>query len=184
MYSLKFGKWDATVINDGIRPGFDSLFPNVPPFVIERNYQFYRLNSKIEASQNILLLRHGRDVVLFYAGSGESLIHLLRTVGVPPREVTAVFLTHLHIDHAKGMVDKAGNAAFRNALVYFHRLESEFWSRPAADIAQQYPHLPFGLAINRNVTTLTNLKKVYTGRIRLLNDRESPICGITAVSTP
>ncbi len=184
VYSFKFGKWDATVLKDGVIRGLESFFANVPSFAVLRNVRFYDPTSNFEASQNMLLLRNRRDVVLIDTGSGESLIRLLRVVGVAPREVTAVLLTHLHGDHSKGLLDKTGNAAFPNALVHMHRLESEFWSRPAADIGQQYPNLPFELAINETVTTLTKLKKLYAGRIRLLNDLESPIRGVTAVLTP
>ncbi len=184
VYSFKFGKWDASVMKDGVIHGLERYFPNVPSFAVRRNVQFYDPTSKFEVSLNILLLRHPRDVVLIDTGSGESLIRLLRVVGVTPSEVTAVFLTHLHRDHFKGLFGKAGSAAFPNALVYIHRLESEFWSRPAADIGLQYPHLPFELVVNKTVTAFANLKKLYGGRIRLLNDLESPIRGVTAVLTP
>ncbi len=184
VYSFKFGEWDATVIKDGVLRGLESFFANVPTFAVLRNIQFYDPTSRLEGSQNVLLLRNRRDVVLIDTGSGESLVNLMRMVGVTQNEVTAVFLTHLHGDHANGLLDKAGNATFPNALVYLHRIESEFWSRPAAEIGQQYPNLPLELIINPTVTTFTTLKTLYTGRIRLLNDLESPIGGITAVFTP
>ncbi len=184
VYSFKFGKWDATVMKDGVIRRLENFFPNVPSFAALRYVQFYDPSSRLEGSQNMLLLRHRRDVLLFDTGTGESLTRLLRIVGVTPSEVTAVFLTHAHVDHAKGLLDKTGNVAFPNALVYLHRIESQFWSRPVADIRQQYPNLPVELVINPAATTFTNWKNLYTGRIRLLNDRESPIRGITAVLTP
>ncbi len=184
VYSFKFGKWDAYVMKDGVIPGSENGLPHVPSFAVVRYTKFYDPTSKFEISQNMLLLRNRKDVVLIDAGSGESLIPLLRTIGVTPSEVTAVFITHLHADHVKGLLNEAGNVAFPNALVYIHRLESEFWSRPAADIAQQYPNLSFDLVINGTLTTFANLKKLYARRIRLLNDLESPIRGITAVLTP
>ena len=98
--------------------------------------------------------------------------------------MTAIFVTHIHPDHRGLLLDKSGKVAFSNALVNMQRLELEFWDRPAAHIAGQHPHLPFDLAVNQSVTSLNNLKKLYTGRIRLLNDRDSPICGIRAVLTP
>ncbi len=55
---------------------------------------------------------------------------------------------------------------------------------PRVSIAQQYPNLSFDLVINGTLTTFANLKKLYARRIRLLNDLESPIRGITAVLTP
>ncbi len=36
VYSFKFGKWDATIMNDGERPGLENFFATVPPSVVNR----------------------------------------------------------------------------------------------------------------------------------------------------
>ncbi len=179
VYSFKFGEWNATVMKDGILVGLESFFANVPSIVVLRNVRYYDPTSKLEASQNMLLLRNGRDTVLIDTGSGESLVRLLFLVGVTPDEVTAVFLTHVHPDHVLGLLDKAGNATFANAL----GLESEFWSQPISEMAKQFPKVPFFL-FNQTVPTFNKLNDMYAGRIRLLNALESPVGGINAALTP
>lgn len=56
------------------------------------------------SSGNSVVLRRGRDVVLLDAGfSCRDLERRLRLVGVEPRQVRAVVLTHEHGDHCRGL---------------------------------------------------------------------------------
>ncbi len=142
---------------------FLTRYTNVPPFVVNRVYHYYAPNKLLTPSQNALLLRDGRDVFVIDTVFGESLIRHSRTVGVAPSEVTAVLVTHFHLDHSGGVLDKSGKAAYQNALVCIQRIYLEFWDGPAEHIAEQYPHLPFDLAVNQSVTTLANVKKLYAG---------------------
>ena len=56
------------------------------------------------SSGNCVVLRRGKDVLLLDAGfSCRDLERRLRLVGVEPREVRAVVLTHEHGDHCRGL---------------------------------------------------------------------------------
>ncbi len=69
MYSFKLGRWNATVIQDDAFLGKEQFF-NVPAFVDLRSYWNYFADTKFESSQNTLLLRDIKDIVLINTGSG------------------------------------------------------------------------------------------------------------------
>ncbi len=183
IYSFKFGRWNATVIQDGVLLGTEQFF-NVPAFVVLRLYWNYYAKTRFESSQNTLLLRDNKDVVLIDVGSGGNLLHNLRELDVAPGDVTVVLLTHAHIDHIGSLVDEFGTKVFPNAVVYMNRIEHEFWSLPVSEISRRFPKLPVELGIVPSVMALQFVKSAYSKRIQFLNERESPIQGITPLLTP
>jgi glyoxylase-like metal-dependent hydrolase (beta-lactamase superfamily II) len=71
---------------------------------------------------DVLLVRTGGRTVLIDTGYGAKnksvLERSLRSVGVSPRDVTDILITHSHPDHVGGLVDAKGRPAFPNALVH------------------------------------------------------------------
>lgn len=91
---------------------------------------------------NILVLRHGREVILFDAGFGPRdnprmgwLMDGLATIGIMPDQVTAGFLSHAHGDHIDGFVHD-GKPAFTNAAFHVLTSELDFWRSPAPDFSK------------------------------------------------
>jgi glyoxylase-like metal-dependent hydrolase (beta-lactamase superfamily II) len=89
-----------------------------------------------EIAVNGFLVQTERTFVLIDAGCGNSmgprlgyLAHNLAAMGVPPDAISTVLLTHLHPDHAQGLLDPAGNAAFPKAEIVLHEHELAFWTR-------------------------------------------------------
>ena len=58
--------------------------------------------SSVRFSQSILI-EAGKDKLLVDAGRGATI--RLTQAGVPLRDVTAIFITHLHTDHVDGLQD-------------------------------------------------------------------------------
>lgn len=87
---------------------------------------------------NFLLRRDGRTI-LIDAGAGNTmqptlgkLPQNLRAAGVEPQSVTHIVITHLHPDHANGLVDDAGAPHYPNAEIVVSTVEADFWMRPDA----------------------------------------------------
>ena len=64
--------------------------------------QIYSLFSG--SSGNCTLVRHGKTELLIDAGvSARAICASLRAVGSAPENISAIFITHEHIDHIKGL---------------------------------------------------------------------------------
>jgi glyoxylase-like metal-dependent hydrolase (beta-lactamase superfamily II) len=91
-----------------------------------------------------LIRRAGEAPILVDTGSGSGfgptagrLPAALAGIGVDPAEIGTVLLTHLHGDHAGGLLGAEGQAAFPNAEIVLHAAEAAFWLQDATAADQQ-----------------------------------------------
>jgi len=131
---------------------------------------------------NNFLIRRGGKVILIDAGAGNTmqptlgkLPDNLRANGVEPAAVTHIVMTHLHPDHANGLVDDSGNPHYPNAEIVVHQTEADFWMRP--DIANDEDRVK-----GNRARTKRNLKP-YLDRIRRVHDGEE-FSGFVPVLAP
>ena len=82
---------------------------------------------------NFLFQKNGATV-LIDAGAGNTMQPTLGKLpanllaaGIAPADVTHIVLTHIHPDHANGLVDDAGEAIYTNAEILVHAQEFDFW---------------------------------------------------------
>jgi len=129
---------------------------------------------------NFLLQRGGRTIMID-AGAGNTmqptlgkLPDNLRANGIDPKAVTHIVMTHLHPDHANGLVDDAGNPHYPNAEIIVHETEADFWLRSD-------DNAPDRVKGNRARTKI-NLKP-YLDRIRRVRDGEEAL-GFAPVLAP
>ena len=87
---------------------------------------------------NFVFEREGKTIMID-AGSGHDmqptlgkLPENLRAGGVDPGDIDYIVLTHIHPDHANGLIDPAGEAIYPNAEVLVHAQEYDFWMAPEA----------------------------------------------------
>lgn len=150
VYHFKIGEIDAWSISDGhslmgkgnplgmMWPAEDR--PLMKTWMEERKEGLDGLPLYI----NILVIRRGKEVVLFDAGfrPGKNpnwawLSDGLREIGIAPDQVTAGFLSHAHGDHLEGFV-RDGKPAFPNAAFHFLPEEFAFWHGPNPDFSKSH----------------------------------------------
>lgn len=121
---------------------------------------------------NNFLFRRDEALIMIDAGTGQgnqpTLGHLpenLRKGGVDPASVTHVLLTHLHSDHANGLIDAAGQAVYPNAQILLHEVEHAFWTNAA----------PSGESAKLTASRERNQRNLvpYADRIRIVADGET-----------
>ncbi|MCH8744966.1 MAG: MBL fold metallo-hydrolase [Chloroflexi bacterium] len=134
----------ATILSDGVlKLDGGSVFGQVPKVAWENSVNTDRKN-RITLGLNCLLLQVSGKNVLVDTGVGPKendkdkenlglvpsrLLKGLKGVGLTPRDINAVILTHLHFDHSGGCtrLDRAGNLVptFPKATYYVQR---ECWN--------------------------------------------------------
>ncbi len=94
-------------------------------------------NGTFQIPVNNFVIRRSGNVIMIDAGAGNTMYPTLgrlpgnlRAAGIDPGAVTHIVITHLHGDHANGLVDDAGNAHYPNAEIVVHEIEADFWMGP------------------------------------------------------
>jgi glyoxylase-like metal-dependent hydrolase (beta-lactamase superfamily II) len=91
--------------------------------------------NNIRAAVAAFLVNTGKQLILVDAGAGghwggPALGHLVENMklsGYTPDQVDLVLVTHLHADHAGGILARDGGPAFKNAIVRVAKADSDFW---------------------------------------------------------
>ncbi|WP_448206113.1 MBL fold metallo-hydrolase [Azospirillum sp. sgz302134] len=88
----------------------------------------------VQTAVNAYLVHTGTNLVLVDTGTakafGPSLGYIadnIRAAGYDPAQVDTVLLTHLHPDHANGLLGADGKMAFPNAEVRVAKADADFW---------------------------------------------------------
>ncbi|MPZ58409.1 MAG: MBL fold metallo-hydrolase [Rhizobiales bacterium] len=180
--SIRVGKITVTAVSDGIlKTGLDVILGLTPEECARLAGCAY--DAPIYLPVNSFLIDLAGKHVLVDAGSGSNmqptlgkLPDNLRAIGVPPEAITTILLTHLHPDHANGLIDGDGNAIFPNAELIVHEQESRFYlERDANDGDSE--------RVRRTLVASKLAVAPYRGRIRTIPDGEA-LPGISAVLQP
>lgn len=126
---------------------------------------------------NFVFTRNG-NTILIDAGAGNTMQPTLgklpanlRAGGIDPASVTHILLTHIHPDHANGLVDDAGQPHYPNAEILVHETEMDFWlgeSQPGESENSKRMHARARIDL-----------KPYMARIRRMRDGEEHLgCGV------
>jgi len=146
IYPFRIGEVEAWSISDAnsmLNDGLDLIWPREQhPAMAAVMQQHGEPAGAIPLYVNILVLRHGHEVILFDAGFGERdnprmgwLYEGLATIGITPEQITAGFLSHAHGDHINGFIID-GKPAFPNAAFHVLPAELEFWRSKNPDFSK------------------------------------------------
>lgn len=146
-HRMMLGDFEVTALYDGSIPLGVELLKGADRDELARmiDYGFVPVSSQgVQTAVNAYLIHTGKNLVLVDAGAaacfGPALGAVSRHIeaaGYSAAQVDTVLLTHLHGDHACGIVAANGGPAFPNATVHVAEDEAAFWLN--ADIAAQAP---------------------------------------------
>jgi glyoxylase-like metal-dependent hydrolase (beta-lactamase superfamily II) len=187
IYRFSIGDAEVTALLDGYFDlptdmviGFDAALANDS---LARNMQSLT-GDKLRGSVNSYLVNTGGHLTLIDTGAaqlmGPTLGNLglgLRAVGVEPKDIDTVLLTHIHPDHTGGLVDAKGKAVFENAELAVARTEWDFWHDDAIMASVPESSRMF-FQMGRDTTA------PYHNRLRLFEREEEVLPGLTAMPLP
>ena len=134
---LAVGDLVVSAINDGTFTGSLDLVTNIGAVEAEAlQRRAFRAVPPPLTVNAFLIHRPDGTLILVDTGCagtmGPTLGNLpahLAAIGIDPASIGTVLLTHMHPDHANGLIDAAGNAVFPQAELMVHADELAFWNR-------------------------------------------------------
>lgn len=192
VYPFQIGAVECTIVNDGAfaypQPG-ELFFDDVPAALLAQSLQAHGIDpatwESYASPYPSLLIKTGQRCLLVDTGAGGiapttgQLIPNLRTIGVTPEQIDTVILTHGHLDHIGGNLDKQGKPAYPNARYLMGKAEWDFW-RTDPDLAGF--KVPAFTDVIRNVAR-SQLPPLQD-RLTLVTDGDEVAPGIHIVAAP
>ena len=177
----KIGQLDVMAFDDGILKTSLDLLLGFPREEASRLTDADPQGAVFISVNNYVFRRPGATI-LIDAGAADTMQPTLGKLpanlaadGIAPEDVTHILLTHLHPDHANGLVGPGGDAVFPKAEILVTAQEYDFWL--AADGANDSDNVK---AIRRR--NHINMAP-YAARTRRLRDGEE-VLGCTPIVAP
>ncbi|OAM88211.1 MBL fold metallo-hydrolase [Termitidicoccus mucosus] len=135
-YRMMLGQFEVTALYDGYLMIENPVLIKTDAADIQSLFarMFISSENGVQTAVNAFLVHTGSHLVLVDVGTagkfGPTLGHIannLRAAGYDPAQVDTVLLTHLHPDHACGLLTDDGKAVFPNATVHVSKTEADYW---------------------------------------------------------
>jgi glyoxylase-like metal-dependent hydrolase (beta-lactamase superfamily II) len=133
-YRFSIGDFEITAINDGVLELDPALYPSADKTEAGQRLAAAHRAPKVPTSVNAYAVNTGNTLALIDTGTATAFGPTLGKVpanltaaGLDPSMFDTVFITHLHPDHANGLIDAQGKAVFTNAEVVLSEKEYAFW---------------------------------------------------------
>lgn len=140
-YRLALGEFEVTALYDGYVDLDSKILTGASAEDIQSLLarMFVDASKGVQTAVNAYLINTGSHLVLVDTGAAQCfgptlgvVQNNLKASGYTPEQVDTVLLTHLHPDHACGLLNSDGTAAYPNASVYVPQAEADFWLSDAA----------------------------------------------------
>lgn len=182
VYRRNVGSLRIATVHDGmLDTAFDHVV-GVDPAVLEAAHRAAFRSVPPRLSCNTFVIEGGNRLALVDAGCGATehsagkQLAGLGALGIDAHDVDAVLLTHLHRDHAAGLIDGDFRAVFPRAELVVSREELAFWQEET-NVARLSPGQKQDFAI------ATHVLRQYADRLRPVEAGEV-VAGISAVPLP
>ncbi len=183
-YRFKVDGIEVTTIADGVLELPLSLFPAADKAQAAEILAKAHRSEKAPTAVNTYVINIGDKLILVDTGYGNMagpdagmLLDNLKAAGLEPSQFDAVVITHLHPDHAGGLLDQKGQPVFQNAMLLVGEKEHAFWtdegiaSRAPADAQKFFKMAQAAI-------------KPYEKRTQLYKDGEQIAPGVTTAAAP
>jgi glyoxylase-like metal-dependent hydrolase (beta-lactamase superfamily II) len=179
---FRVGEITVTAVSDGILKSSLDVIVGLTPDECAR-LAGCAFDAPIWLPVNAFLIDFPGRRVLVDAGSGTNmqptlgeLPATLRAIDAPPESIDTILLTHLHPDHANGLIDADGKANFPNAELILHQQESRFYLERDANEGDSE-------RVRRTLVASKQATAPYRDCIRTVPDGEA-IPGMSALLQP
>lgn len=135
-YRMALGDFEVTALYDGYADLPASLLKGIDDKDLQSLLarMFVASENGVQTAVNAYLINTGDNLVLVDTGAAQCfgptlgvVQNNLKASGYQPEQVDTVLLTHLHPDHACGLVNADGSPAYPNATVEVPQAEADFW---------------------------------------------------------
>lgn len=185
-FRLFVGRFEVTALLDGTHPfPSDKVAVGATEAQVAATLKDDFLPLRYEGMINAFLVNMDGRLVLIDTGAGTlygkdggGLKRAIAAAGYTPDQVDDVFITHLHEDHAGGLVLN-GQPVFSKAIIHIPRKEADFWldNRNQATVNDLLK--PFFPAVQKVV-----LPYQQSGRVKLFDEGAALVPGLTPIAAP
>jgi glyoxylase-like metal-dependent hydrolase (beta-lactamase superfamily II) len=186
-YRRKVGAFEVTAMIDGVLPLGREMFPGAVAAPAEADRLLARAfepRTGAVSPINAFAVNTGDRLVLIDAGTSNSMgpgfgavPRNLEAAGMKPEDVDLVLLTHLHPDHAGGLLKPDGAPQFPNAEVAVAEPEHAFWTNDAILAQAPAEARPFFEIARRSIAP-------YAARLRRFAPGTEVSPGLTTIAAP
>jgi glyoxylase-like metal-dependent hydrolase (beta-lactamase superfamily II) len=188
-YAFQVGSISCTVLTDGYYSyPTEWFFPNADPARLQQTVEPRGMpGESVLTPYTCLLIETGRHVILADTGAGAAssttgaLCARLEMIGIRPRDVDTVVLTHAHPDHIGGAVGRGGRPVFSQARHVISEYECEFWLARRPDLTPLRVPEPMRSGIGATARTTLDTLRFQIETV----DRETEIVpGVRLIPAP
>jgi glyoxylase-like metal-dependent hydrolase (beta-lactamase superfamily II) len=193
VYPFQVGSRSAWVLHDGIILGepVQQYAIDVSDEQISALFAPHFLDPRrIQLGVSPILFHWGTELVLTDTGVGSvagdpigSLAQRLNDLGIAPEEINVILLTHLHIDHVGGALDRTRKQSlFPRARIFIPKEEIEFWQTPNPDISE-LRNVPPEL-VELTIRCALDALEILKNQIQSFSPDQELLEGIRSVALP